>query len=83
MLGHVATGVYLCERMQKIPFAKRWWCGGEKQTRYRLACEASMAMRRWVGKACKWEHPRAPQVKTFFEKAEVTSAVLTFVRATK
>ena len=62
--------------------------GGKKQTRHHRFTERRawrpQITRLWrdIGKACEWNHPRAPLVKWLW-KEKATEAVLRFLRDTK
>ena len=84
------AGALLCNRLNKIASDRCWRCGrDERQTSRHLfvRCEAwapqARTLWRSVGKACGWEHSRAPRVGTLLGDERATSAVLTSFRDTK
>ena len=86
MSGHAAIGPYLKDKVRKTGSDRCWWCGGgKKQTRHHLftECRAWLPQirRLWedVGKACEWNHSRAPSVKWLW-KEKTTEEVLKFLR---
>ena len=73
LTGHASIDVYLAGMVHTIRSSERWWCGsGEQQPRHHffVNCRAwaiqIKGLRRSLGKACEWKHPRAPFVRLHF-----------------
>ena len=88
LLEDAAIGPYLKDKIRKTDSDKCWWCrGGKQQTAITSSLSAGHGPHRprkcgtTIGKACGWNHPRAPSVKHLW-KDKATEAVLDSLRDT-
>ena len=90
LLGHAATGDYLCNKAHKLASDKCWWCDQNvRQTRHHLFVNCTawkpQIKELWkdMGYLCGWKHSRAPRMALLFGDERATRAVLSFIRKAK